>query len=120
MISADTIEAVRAATDIAAVIGEHVRLTPRGRSYVGRCPFNGCEEAGEVTGFHVNPERGFYHCFGCPEAGSAIDFVMQHDRVTLGEAVHALAARAGVTVVTVPPYGPPAWRKFGRHSGSRP
>jgi DNA primase len=46
----------------------------------------------------VNPDRGFFHCFGCKESGSAIDFVMKHDGYTFPEAVRALAERAGITI----------------------
>jgi DNA primase len=46
----------------------------------------------------VNPDRGFFHCFGCKEAGSAIDFLIKHEGYTFPEAVRALAERAGIVV----------------------
>jgi DNA primase len=95
LISPETIALVRDRTDIVALIAESVpSLKRRGRSFVGLCPFHK-----EKTGsFHVNPDRGFFHCFGCKEAGSAIDFVMKHDGSTFPEAVRALAERAGVPI----------------------
>lgn len=69
-------------------------LKRRGRSYVGLCPFH----KEKSPSFHVNPDRGFFHCFGCKESGSAIDFLMKHEGYTFPEAVRALAERAGITV----------------------
>jgi len=95
VIPPETIVAIRERTDILAVIGEHVpSLKRRGRSFVGLCPFHK-----EKTGsFHVNPDRGFYHCFGCKESGSAIDFVMRMEGATFPEAVRSLAERVGIAV----------------------
>jgi DNA primase len=95
MISPETIALVRDRTDILAVISESVpSLKRRGRSWVGLCPFHK-----EKTGsFHVNADRGFYHCFGCKESGSAIDFLMKHEGYTFPEAVRALAERAGIEI----------------------
>ncbi len=93
MISPETLALVRDRTDLLALVVESVpSLKRRGRSWVGLCPFHK-----EKTGsFHVNPDRGFFHCFGCKESGSAIDFVMKHDGATFPEAVRILAERAGV------------------------
>lgn len=95
MISPETIALVRERTDIVAVITEGVSsLKRRGRSYVGLCPFH----KEKSPSFHVNPDRGFFHCFGCKESGSAIDFLMKHEGYTFPEAVRALAERAGIPV----------------------
>lgn len=40
--------------------------------------------------FHVVPDRGLYHCFGCGARGGAIDFVMQPEDVEFSEAVRRL------------------------------
>jgi len=95
LISPETIALVRERTNIVAVITESVpSLKRKGRSWVGLCPFHK-----EKTGsFNVNPDRGFFHCFGCQESGSAIDFVMKHDGLTFPEAVRALADRCGIPV----------------------
>ena len=95
MIPPETVSEVRDRTDILAVIGEAVpSLKKRGRSFVGLCPFHK-----EKTGsFNVNPDRGFFHCFGCGEAGSVIDFVMKHEGATFPEAVRSLAERLGIVI----------------------
>jgi DNA primase len=95
LISPETIALVRERTDIVAVITEGVSsLKRRGRSYVGLCPFH----KEKSPSFHVNPDRGFFHCFGCKESGSAIDFLMKHEGYTFPEAVRALAERAGIPI----------------------
>ena len=95
MISPETITLVKERTDLVALVGESVRLQRRGRSFVGLCPFHK-----EKTGsFHVTPERGMFHCFGCKETGSAVDFVMKTLGMTFPEALRYLAERAGIEIV---------------------
>lgn len=95
MISPETIALVRERTNVVTVIQESVpSLKRRGRSWVGLCPFH----KEKTPSFHVNPDRGFFHCFGCHESGSAIDFLMKHDGLTFPEAVRALADRCGIAV----------------------
>ena len=59
---------VREATDLVALVGEHLALKRVGRRYVGLCPFH--QE--KTPSFYVNPEIGVYHCFGCQASGDAI------------------------------------------------
>ena len=95
VISPDTIAQVREKTDILKLIQDAVpSLKRRGRSFVGLCPFH----KEKTPSFHVNPERGYFHCFGCKEAGSAIDFLIKHEGYTFPEAVRDLAERAGIPV----------------------
>jgi DNA primase len=76
------------------VISEHVALKRSGRGWIGLCPFH--QE--KTPSFHVNPERGFFHCFGCNAGGNAFTFLMRISGLTFPEAVRALAARVGVVV----------------------
>lgn len=86
------IEEVRARTDIAAVIGDHVTLKSAGvGSLKGLCPFH--EE--RSPSFHVRPQVGFYHCFGCGESGDVYTFLQRVDHLTFREAIERLAARIG-------------------------
>lgn len=94
MISPDTIAMVKERTDIAALVAETVKLTRRGRTFVGLCPFH--QE--KTPSFHVNAERGFFHCFGCKESGGPVDFLMKIEGHSFPEAVRVLAERAGITV----------------------
>jgi DNA primase len=95
VIAKDTIAAVRERTDIVQLIGESVRLQKQGRRWVGCCPFH----KEKTPSFSVSRENGLFHCFGCKESGTAIDFVMKTDGLSFPEAVRALAERAGIAVV---------------------
>jgi len=71
-IAAETIDRIRASSDLVLLIGEHVRLVKSGRSFKGLCPFH----TEKSPSFMVNPERQTYHCFGCGAGGNAITFFM--------------------------------------------
>lgn len=93
-IADDDVAAVRAATDLAALIGERVGLRRQGRRMVGLCPFH----AERTPSFAVDAGSGFYHCFGCGASGDAISFVRATEQLDFQEAVERLAARAGITL----------------------
>ena len=86
------VEQVRAASDIIEVIGRHVALTKRGANFFGLCPFH----TEKTPSFSVNPERGFYRCFGCGASGSAFTFLMEIEKLTFPEAVRRLAEEVGI------------------------
>ena len=94
MISRETISRIRERADVAAVVGETVKLVRRGRQLIGLCPFH----KEKTPSFHVNPELGRYYCFGCHEHGSVIDFVMKIDGLEFPDAVRSLAERLGVEI----------------------
>ncbi|MRX42472.1 DNA primase [Agromyces kandeliae] len=86
------VEEVKARTDIADIVGEHVSLKSAGvGSMKGLCPFH--DE--RSPSFHVRPQLGYYHCFGCGESGDAYTFLQRMDHVTFTEAVERLAGRIG-------------------------
>ena len=67
-------------------------LKPAGiGSYKGLCPFH--DE--RTPSFHVRPQLGTYHCFGCDESGDVISFLMEMDHTPFSETVERLAARIG-------------------------
>lgn len=90
--SDEIIEEVRSRNDIVDVISQYVRLTRKGSTYFGLCPFHN-----EKTGsFSVSPNKQMYYCFGCGAGGNVFTFLMQYENYTFGEAMEALAERAGV------------------------
>lgn len=92
--SDDIIEEVRSRNDIVDVISQYVRLTRKGSTYFGLCPFHN-----EKTGsFSVSPNKQMYYCFGCHAGGNVFTFLMQYENYTFGEAMEALAERAGMTL----------------------
>jgi DNA primase len=93
-LSAAVLARLRDALDALEVVGEHVRLSQRGRRWIGLCPFH--EE--KTPSFSVDPERGLYYCFGCHAGGDVIDFVMRAEKRSFPEAVSQLARRFGVSL----------------------
>ena len=88
------IDDLLARTDIVELVGSRVQLKKSGREYKACCPFHG----EKTPSFWVSPDKQFYHCFGCGAHGSALGFLMNHDRLSFPEAVEELAQRAGVEV----------------------
>jgi DNA primase len=86
------IDEVRSRINIADIVGDYVTLKNAGvGSMKGLCPFH--EE--RSPSFHVRPQVGFYHCFGCGEGGDVFTFLQKMDHVTFSEAVERMAARIG-------------------------
>ncbi|TFC28375.1 DNA primase [Cryobacterium sp. TMT1-3] len=93
LIRQSDIEEVKARTNIADIIGDYVTLKSAGvGSMKGLCPFH--DE--RSPSFHVRPQVGFYHCFGCGESGDVYSFLQKMDHVSFSEAVERLAGRVGV------------------------
>ncbi len=88
------VERVREATDIVAVIGQYVALTPAGENLKGLCPFH----ADTKPSLTVSPAKQLYYCFGCGEGGNVFSFVMKMEGLTFGEALRELAKRAGISL----------------------
>jgi DNA primase len=95
MIADETIERVRREARIVPIVAERVKLTLRGRSHVGLCPFH----KEKTPSFHVNDERGFYHCFGCSASGDAIKFLRELDGLSFVDAVRHIAELQGIEVL---------------------
>jgi DNA primase len=92
LIRRSDIDEVRSRTNIADIVGDYVNLkSAGGGSMKGLCPFH--EE--RSPSFHVRPQVGFYHCFGCGEGGDVFTFLMKMDHVSFAEAVERMAARLG-------------------------
>ena len=74
------------------VIGRSVRIINKGRNKVACCPFH----KEKTPSFHIQDDKGFYHCFGCGAHGDVISFVMQQDGLSFKEAVEKLAEENGI------------------------
>ncbi|CAM5713769.1 DNA primase [Mycolicibacterium aubagnense] len=89
------IAAIRERTRIEDIVGEHVQLRRAGAdSLKGLCPFH--DE--KSPSFHVRPNHGQFHCFGCGEGGDVYAFVQKIEHVTFVEAVELLADRLNFTI----------------------
>lgn len=87
MIAQESIEQVKAAANVAEVVGRHIKLKKDGQDMVGLCPFHNEKS----PSFKVNANKGIYKCFGCGVSGDSIEFVMKHENKTFQEAVTVIA-----------------------------
>ena len=81
--------------NLADVVARVVALRKAGGTRLkGLCPFHNEKS----PSFHVDPDKGFYKCFGCGKAGDAITFVRETELLNFSEAVEALGKRFGVVI----------------------
>jgi len=88
------IDDLRLQANIVQVVQEYVPLKRVGRTYKGLCPFHG----EKTPSFHVDPEKGFFHCFGCGVGGDVFKFLELHEKVAFPDAVRMLAQKFGVAL----------------------
>ena len=90
LIKREDIDEVRNRTDLREVVESYVTLKSAGiGSFKGLCPFH--DE--RSPSFHIRPQLGTFHCFGCGESGDVIAFIQKMDHSSFTETVELLAAR---------------------------
>ncbi len=92
------VDLIKERLDPIEVIGRYVPLKKAGRTYKGLCPFH----SEKTPSFVVYPDDGHYHCFGCGQNGDIFTLVMRLENLDFGDALRALADRAGVALETRP------------------
>jgi DNA primase len=81
--------------NLADVVGRSVTLRKAGGGRLkGLCPFH--QE--KTPSFHVDADKGLFHCFGCNKSGDAITFVRETEQLNFTEAVEALGQRFGIVI----------------------
>lgn len=88
------IDDLRLQANIVQVVQEYVPLKRAGSTYKGLCPFH----SEKTPSFHVTPDKGFFHCFGCGVGGDVFKFLELHEKVGFQDAVKMLAQKFGVTL----------------------
>lgn len=88
------IEEIKYRNDLSDVISSYVALKRTGSGLTGLCPFH----SEKTPSFHVVPEKGFFHCFGCGAGGDVITFIMRIENLEYPQAVEFLASRAGIAL----------------------
>src|SRR5437762_5248404 len=88
------IDDLRLQANIVQVVQEYVPLKRAGRTYKGLCPFH----SERTPSFHVDPDKGFFHCFGCGVGGDVFKFLELHEKVGFVDAVKMLAQKFGVAL----------------------
>ena len=92
LIKRSDIDEVRQRVNLADIVGQYVTLKSAGvGSMKGLCPFH--DE--RSPSFHVRPQAGFYHCFGCGEGGDVFTFLQKMDHLSFQESVERLAGTIG-------------------------
>ena len=94
------IDEVVARNPIEDVVGQYVNLKRSGANLFGLCPFHG----EKTPSFSVAPDKGIYYCFGCHKGGGVINFQMEIEGLSYGDAVRALAKRASMEVPEDPQF----------------
>src|SRR4051794_6994854 len=89
-----SVDEVKAAADMVAVVSARSPLRKAGARYVGRCPFH--EE--RTPSFSVNAVDKLYYCFGCGAKGDVITFVRETEQLDFAGAVEWLADRFNVQI----------------------
>ena len=88
------IDDLRMQANILQVIQEYVPLKRAGRTYKGLCPFH----SEKSPSFNVDPEKGFFHCFGCHLGGDVFKFLELHEKVGFQDAVRMMAQKFGMAI----------------------
>lgn len=86
------LEEILRRTDIVQLVGRRVKLTRKGNTLWGCCPFH----AEKSPSFKVENERRRYKCFGCGAGGDAFRWLVETEGLSFPEAVERLAGEAGV------------------------
>jgi len=94
VIKSSCVRDLKLRVNLAEVVSRVVNLRKSGSRLKGLCPFH----SEKTPSFHVDPDKGFYKCFGCGKAGDAINFVRDTEQLSFTEAVEALAQRFGVVI----------------------
>ena len=92
LIGPNTLEQIRAASDIVEVIGGYLPLKRAGANFTALCPFH----KEKSPSFNVNPHKQIFHCFGCHKGGDVFTFVKEYENLSFVEAVKRLAERANI------------------------
>ena len=94
MIKPETVREILESAHVEDVVGDFVSLRKRGVNLIGLCPFHN----EKTPSFTVSPAKGIYKCFGCGKAGSAVNFIMEHEHYSYPEALKFLAGKYNIEI----------------------
>jgi DNA primase len=92
LITPETRERIRAASDIVEIIGGYIPLKKNGANFTALCPFH----REKTPSFNVNPQKQIFHCFGCHKGGDVFTFVKEYENIGFMDALRRLAERAKI------------------------
>jgi DNA primase len=85
---------VKEASDIVAVVGTYLSLTPAGSIYKAVCPFHNDTR----PSLQIDPKWQNFRCWACGKKGDVFTFVSEFEKVSFLEAREILARRAGINL----------------------
>ncbi|MFQ5787256.1 MAG: DNA primase, partial [Thermodesulfobacteriota bacterium] len=88
------IREIKGRLSITNLVENYVSLKRSGKGYVGLCPFHDDKN----PSFHVNEDKGLYHCFACGAGGDIVGFLMRYKNVSFHDAIQELAKKADITI----------------------
>ncbi|TEY09700.1 DNA primase [Campylobacter sp. US18a] len=94
MITKESIENLSQRLNIIDIIENYIEVKKQGSSFVCICPFH----ADKNPSMHINPTKGFYHCFACKVGGDAFKFVMDYEKLSFADAVEKVASLSNFTL----------------------
>ncbi|EAJ6157476.1 DNA primase [Campylobacter jejuni] len=94
MITKESIENLSQRLNIVNIIENYIEVKKQGSSFVCICPFH----ADKNPSMHINPTKGFYHCFACKAGGDAFKFVMDYEKLSFADAVEKVASLSNFTL----------------------
>jgi DNA primase len=94
LIHKEDIDKIFEAARVEEVVADYVSLKKRGANLIGCCPFHN----EKTPSFYVSPAKGIYKCFGCGKGGHAINFIMEHDKLTYPDALRYLAKKYNIEI----------------------
>ncbi|EGB9160561.1 DNA primase [Campylobacter coli] len=94
MITKESIENLSQRLNIVDIIENYIEVKKQGSSFVCVCPFH----ADKNPSMHINPTKGFYHCFACKAGGDAFKFVMDYEKLSFADAVEKVASLSNFTL----------------------
>ncbi|HDZ4939530.1 TPA: DNA primase, partial [Campylobacter jejuni] len=94
MITKESIENLSQRLNIIDIIENYIEVKKQGSSFVCICPFH----ADKNPSMHINPTKGFYHCFACKAGGDAFKFVMDYEKLSFADAVEKVASLSNFTL----------------------
>ncbi len=94
MITKESIENLSQRLNIVDIIENYIEVKKQGSSFVCICPFH----ADKNPSMHINPIKGFYHCFACKAGGDAFKFVMDYEKLSFTDAVEKIANLCNFTL----------------------
>jgi len=94
MIPEEIVNRIIEESDIVEVVSDFVKLSKKGKNYLGLCPFHN----EKTPSFNVSFEKQIYKCFGCGKAGGAINFVMDMTGFQYPETLKYLAHKFNIII----------------------